>query len=267
MKEEMGLFRGAGIVVLLSVLCLPGVWQAATAQSVNPYTGQPRAVLAGGALFRAQCATCHGADGKGIQSIDAPDLSLMWARDGVNDEYVFNVVRDGIPGSIMPPHGLSETELWMLVAFMASLVEAGSDAEFDGDAGNGRRLFAANCAECHRAGEEAGGVLGPPLTGITRRRAPEALMQSIREPSERIARGFRPVIVETGNGESVTGVLKNEDAFSLQIVTEAQSLRAFRHSGVRQLTRPGESLMPVFGETDLDESDIVDLLAFLHASQ
>lgn len=261
------MFRVAGIGILFAALCLPLVWQGAAAQGVNPYTGQPRAVLAGGALFRAQCATCHGADGKGILSIDAPDLSLMWARDGVNDEYVFSVVRDGIPGSIMPPHGLRETELWMLVAFMATLAEGGGDAEFSGDAGNGRRLFAANCSECHRAGEEAGGVLGPALTGVTRRRSPEALMQSIREPSGRIERGFRPVTVETGAGEAVTGVLKNEDAFSLQLVTEDQDLRAFGRDAVRRVARLGESLMPVFGEADLDDDELADLLAFLHGSQ
>ncbi|MYH47673.1 MAG: c-type cytochrome [Gammaproteobacteria bacterium] len=265
-KERQGLNRIAGFLVVFAAFYLPGVWQGAAAQGVNPYAGQPRAVLAGGALFRAQCATCHGADGKGILSIDAPDLSLMWAREGVNDEYVFNVVRDGVPGSIMPPHGLSETELWMLVSFMASLSEGGRDAEFVGDAGNGRRLFADNCAECHRAGAEAGGVLGPALTGVTRRRSPEALMQSIREPSERIERGFRPVTVET-DAESVTGVLKNEDAFSLQLVTEAQSLRAFRRDGVRQLNRLGASLMPVFSEAELDAGELADLLAFLHGNQ
>lgn len=190
----------------------------------------------------------------------------MWARDGVNDEYVFNVVRDGVPGSIMPPHGFSETELWMLVSFMASLSEGGGDAEFEGDAGNGRRLFAENCAECHRAGAEAGGVLGPALTGVTRRRSPEALMQSIREPSERIELGFRPVTVKT-DAESVTGVLKNEDAFSLQLVTEAQGLRAFRRDGVRQLSRLDESLMPAFSEAELDAGELTDLLAFLHGNQ
>jgi len=258
--------RIAGFLVAFAAFCLPGDWHEAAAQSVNPYAGQPRAVVAGGALFRAQCATCHGADGKGILSIDAPDLSLMWAREGVNDEYVFNVVRDGVPGSIMPPHGLSETELWMLVAFMASLSEGGGDAEFEGDAGNGRRLFADNCAECHRAGAEAGGVLGPALTGVTRRRSPEALTQSIRKPSESIERGFRPVTVET-DAESVTGVLKNEDAFSLQLVTEAQSLRAFRRDGVRQLSRLDESLMPAFSEAELDGDELADLLAFLHGNQ
>ncbi len=146
------------------------VWRIAPAQTVNPYRDQPRAVLAGGVLYRAQCAICHGADGRGLQSIDTPDLALMWARDGVDDQYVFNVIRDGIPGSIMPPHGLNETELWMLAAYLASLVEFGADADFAGDAAHGRRIFAAECTRCHRVGGEAGGVLGPPLAGITRRR-------------------------------------------------------------------------------------------------
>ena len=92
-------------------------------------------------------------------------------------------------------------------------------------------------------------------------------MQSIRAPSGRIERGFRPVIVETGVGEAVTGVLKNEDAFSLQLVTEDQDLRAFRRDALRRVSRLGESLMPVFGEADLDDGELADLLAFLHGSQ
>ena len=256
----------AGVAYLLS-MGLPLAWQFALAQSTNPYADDTRAVSVGGALYRAQCATCHGADGRGIVSIDAPDLTLMWAREGVSDESVYNIIRDGIPGSIMPPHGLPETELWMLVSFLAGLSETGDDAEFNGDAGNGRRLFADNCAECHRAGEEAGGVLGPLLTGITRRRAPEALMQSVRDPSGRIERGFRPVTLESVNGESVTGVLKNEDAFSVQLVTEQQTLRAFRRPEIRQLIRPRESLMPAFGAAELNDEELADLLAFLHGSQ
>ncbi len=263
----MTVLRIAGIGFALAGLCLSPLWRPAAAQDANPYAGDPRAARAGGALFRAQCATCHGADGKGLLSIDAPDLSLMWTRAGVNDEFVYKIIRDGIPGSIMPPHGLSETELWMLVAFLAGLAETGGDAEFDGDADNGRRLFAVHCAACHRAGEEAGGVLGPPLAGIARRRTPEALMRSIREPSRSIGRGYRPVTVETEAGEWVTGALKNEDAFSLQMVTEAQGLRAFRRADLRRVSRSDESLMPAFGAAELDEGELADLLAFLGAAQ
>ncbi len=191
----------------------------------------------------------------------------MWARDGVNDEYVFSVIRDGVPGSIMPPHGLSGTELWMLVAFLASQVEAAANAEYDGDAENGRGLFAAHCAECHRAGAGDGGVLGPSLNGVTRRRTPESLTQSIREPSRQIARGFGPVTVSNTDGDIVTGVLKNEDAFSLQLITEEQELRAFQRVGLRQLRRLDESLMPAFPKTALNAKELADLLAFLHENQ
>ena len=260
----MSLRSLAGIGLL--VLALSGV-QGAFGQDVNPLAGDVRAVRAGGALFRARCATCHGADGGGIESINAPDLRLMWAREGVGDEYVFTVIRDGIPGSIMPPHGLPETELWMLVAFLASQVAAAANAEYDGDAVNGRRLFAAHCAECHRVGAEEGGVLGPALTGVTRRLAPLALIQSIREPSRQIARGFGPVTVSGMDGETVTGVLKNEDAFSLQLVTEEQGLRAFRRGGLRQMRRLEESLMPAFAETGINADELADILAFLQENQ
>lgn len=259
---RLRLLAGIGLLVL----ALSGV-RGTFGQDVNPLAGDVRAVRAGGALFRAQCATCHGADGRGIESIDAPDLRLMWARDGVDDEYVFTTIRDGVPGSIMPPHELPETELWMLVAFLASQVEAAANAEYDGDAVNGRELFAANCAECHRAGAGGGGVLGPSLNGVTRRRAPEALTQSIREPSRQIARGFGPVTVSGADGETVTGVLKNEDAFSLQLVTEEQELRAFRRGGLRRMQRLEESLMPAFPETDLSAGELADLLAYLHENQ
>ena len=79
---HMARFAPAG---LLLALC----WQPLPAQTVNPLAGDPRAIRAGGALFRAQCATCHGADGKGnpCRSMRRT-LRLMWARDGVNDEYV-----------------------------------------------------------------------------------------------------------------------------------------------------------------------------------
>ena len=53
--------------------------QCSHGQELNPLEGDPRAARAGGSIFRAQCATCHGADAKGIDSIDAPDLTLVYA--------------------------------------------------------------------------------------------------------------------------------------------------------------------------------------------
>ena len=95
----------------------------------------------------------------------------------------------------------------------------------------------------------------------------EFVFNVIRDPSGRIERGFRPVTLESINGESVTGVLKNEDAFSLQLVTEEQTLRAFRRGDTLQLIRLRESLMPAFGAVELDDDELADLLAFLDSNQ
>ncbi len=249
--------RSSSIAVLL--ICLAG---NVTGQSANPLEGNGRAIFAGGALFRAQCATCHGADARGISSIDAPDLTMIWSERELAAQDVYNVIRDGVPGSIMPPHGLTDTELWMLVAFLQNVAVEGVIGLPAGDVDNGKQLFAQHCSECHRVAGE-GGSLGPNLSGITKRRSLEALTTSVREPSVLIGRGYKPLTVVTAANETVTGVLKSEDAFSLQMLDRSQRLRAFLKADLRSIDRGDSSLMPSFGSTLLGDQELIDLLNYL----
>lgn len=241
------------------LICLSG---GVSGQSANPLEGNGRAIFAGGALFRAQCATCHGADAKGISSIDAPDLTMIWSERELAAQDVYNVIRDGVPGSIMPPHGLTDTELWMLVAFLQNVAVEGVIGLPEGDVNNGDRLFAQNCSECHRVAGE-GGSLGPNLSGITRRRSMESLTTSIREPSVLIGRGYKPLTVVTGDNETIEGVLKSEDAFSLQMLDRSQRLRAFMKADLGSIERNASSLMPVFGSNMLSDQELIDVLNYL----
>ena len=142
----------------------------AYAQTLNPLEADPRAARAGGSIFRAQCATCHGADAKGISTIDAPDLTMMWSQRQLSEEGVFQIIRDGISGSIMPPHSFPDTEIWMLVSFLQSVAEVGISNEVAGDSSRGAQLFARHCSDCHRSNGN-GGSLGPDLSNITARRS------------------------------------------------------------------------------------------------
>ena len=81
----------------------------AHSQGINPLESDPRAARLGGSIFRAQCATCHGADAKGISTLDAPDLTMSWVERQLSEEEVFQAIREGIPGSIMPPHSFNDT--------------------------------------------------------------------------------------------------------------------------------------------------------------
>lgn len=249
-------------ILLLAVLGSATV----AAQSVNPLEGNGRATLAGGALFRAQCATCHGADAKGLSSIDAPDLTQMWAQRQLSVQDVFDTIREGIPGSIMPPHDFTDTEIWMLVSHLQDVAESGVIGLPAGNVNNGGSLFAEHCAECHRAGIN-GGSLGPVLTTITGRRSLESLQASIRTPDALVGRGFQTLSLVTAEGETVMGVLKSEDAFSLQIMDSNQRLRAFMKDDLQSLQRESESLMPAFSASLLSQQDVIDILNFLDQSQ
>lgn len=250
---------GMAIAVISAILLA----SSATAQQTNPLASDPRAAGAGGVIFRAQCATCHGADAKGISSIDAPDLTLMWTQPGMSEARVFSRIQEGVPGSIMPPHNFPDTEIWMLVSYLRSVAVAGATREFTGDAANGERLFNNHCVECHRAGGD-GGSLGPNLERITARRSQAALHSSVREPSASISRGFKPIMLSTEDDGDVTGIIKSEDAFSIQILDSNQRLRGFTKSALLSSSRDIESLMPAFSERQLNDAQLDDILSYLH---
>jgi putative heme-binding domain-containing protein len=230
---------------------------AAQPQTRNPRAGDPAAVQAGGALFRERCADCHGADAKGVRG---PDLTGLWTSDAA-DARAFQIIRAGVPGSIMPPTPATDDELWAVVAYLRSISTTGAGERSSGNAANGQRLFAANCASCHRVNGR-GGRLGPDLTRIGNQPR-QAIARSIREPSAELVSGFEPVTIVTRDGRQVRGARKSEDPFSIQIMDTRERLQGYLKADVRSVTRETKSLMPDFGPDRLNDQDLNDLLGFL----
>ncbi|UCC61451.1 MAG: c-type cytochrome [Anaerolineae bacterium] len=72
--------------------------------------------------FRDSCGGCHGPNREG-----ATGPALIPARLGAKDDYYFDVIKNGKPGTVMPawgPAGMSDEEIWALVGFMRSEPEA-----------------------------------------------------------------------------------------------------------------------------------------------
>ena len=90
-------------------------------------------------------------------------------------------------------------------------------------------------------------------------------MASVRQPSVIIGRGFKPVRVVTSGGEELQGVLKSEDAFSLQMLDERQRLRGFQKTELQILERLQHSVMPSFSRTVLSDSDLYHILNYLQS--
>jgi putative heme-binding domain-containing protein len=226
------------------------------AQQLNPFEGDAAAVTAGAALYAGRCAECHGADAKGSRG---PDLTQRWAK-GATDESTFATIRNGVPGSIMPPSAAPDHELWAIVAYLRSISVA-PQLVSSGDPARGRALFVAECQQCHRVGAE-GGALGPDLTRIGLVRSREALVTALREPSEDVPAGFHTVEI-VSRGEHIEGVIKAEDAFSIQVLTTDGRLLGLEKSTLTKLTPRADSLMPVYSPDKLPSAALEDLLAYL----
>src|SRR5262245_33339685 len=76
---------------------------------VRNYRTTQSDIQAGSRLFRAQCAACHAPDGSGGAGGPALTRNL---KHGESDWAVYRTIRLGLPGTVMGPHSLGDTELW-----------------------------------------------------------------------------------------------------------------------------------------------------------
>ena len=141
--------------------------------------GRRSAAESGATLFRARCAECHGADGKGVAG---HDLTRLLAS-GATDDRVFQTIRNGVPNTLMPSSSAPDGELRALVAYLRSLNGPARDGAASRQRENGERLFAAKCSACH-AINGRGGRLGPDFSRIGQSR--DQLAEAIRSPAASI---------------------------------------------------------------------------------
>ena len=259
------------VLALAPVLALPAVVSAgAPAKAAqapkpsdthppgkNPHLGDAASIKGGMALYRSRCGDCHGLDARGYRG---PDLTVVLG--GMPDERLFQTVRKGVPGSEMLPSQMSDDELLTLIAYLRNMNASAPAEKATGNVENGNRLFAAQCASCHRVGK-TGGWLGPDLSRVGSARSRDALVREIRTPSEWMPVGFENVTLVTNDGQKIRGVKKNEDTFSIQIMDGRERIRGYLKSDLQQVIFEKTSLMPEYGPERLSASDLNDLVGYL----
>jgi putative heme-binding domain-containing protein len=252
---------------------------AVRAQDKNPFAGDPNAAKLGESQFRANCAFCHGLGARGGGR--GPDLTRAQKRHGNADADLFRTINDGVPGTAMPPNGATQQgvgmtgdEIWQVISYIRS-VQKKTDAQAAGNAAHGKELFfgSAACATCHME-QGKGGRLGPDLTTTGTARSIEYLVESVRNPSRRLAQGISEAMKEfsqeyvtvtavDASGQKFQGTVLNEDNFSLQMIDTRERLHLFDKSKLQSLEESRQSLMPAYDQKMLPEKDLQDLLAFL----
>jgi putative heme-binding domain-containing protein len=220
---------------------------------------QDDALEDGKALYRSNCAFCHGLTGGGGRG---PALAQGQYVHGSSAGEIRRVIVNGVPGTNMPAFQMEAGELDHLVAFVRAFSGAGvKRPPIPGDAAKGRDVYArSGCAGCHRIGG-AGSVYGPDLTRIGAARSSQYIKDSVVNPSADIPEDFEGVTVVARDGKRSTGIRINEDTFSVQMREPSQKFRMFQKSETREVIHEKKSLMPAF--TTLGQDDLQNLLAYL----
>jgi cytochrome c oxidase cbb3-type subunit III len=236
-------------------------FSAQTVPAKNPLEGQAAAIQAGMGLFRGRCGDCHGIDATGVRG---PDITQVWAN-GRTDEGLFRTIRGGVPGTEMPANPrLTDTEIWQIMAHLRTLAASTTPSAPKGNADNGRKIFGAMCASCHRV-NGVGGRLGPDLSRVGAARSREVMALRIRGGIEGFAQGFEPVTLTPVGGKPVVGVKKNEDLFSVQIMDAGERIQGFDKSTLSNVQNGIRSAMPAFPHSRLSDPELDDLLRYLQS--
>lgn len=250
----------ASVFVML-VLPLAGQHGQYLNESRHPSIGKPEAIAAGAKLFSASCGGCHGPDGSGGRG---PNLVRRALWHPLSDEAIFAAIRNGVPGTDMPPTKLSDDETWNMVAFIHALTGPASTQKVAGDAAAGKAVFAqAGCANCHAIRGE-GGRSGPDLSNIGGSRPLPVIREAILEPSKDLFYlGNEGISVVLKNGKKLDGIAKNRSNYSLQLIDRNGELHLLRMSDVKEMTVRENSPMPGDYGKRLSTTQMRDLLAYL----
>jgi putative heme-binding domain-containing protein len=244
----------------------------------HPAIGDSEAIAEGEKLYNETCTACHGKDGTGGEL--GPPVAAQnrrYLRRTENE--VFDALKNGISGTQMPPFSkqFNDDQIWKITAYVVGLRGTAVDTPASGNVAAGEAVFwgKGNCGSCHMI-KARGGILGPDLSNLGGTRKVQNIVDALTKEDHKIAAdggthdttllpmtSYQPVRVTTKDGSVVSGILKNEDSFSLQVLGKDDlSIHRFKRQDVQVYYDPN-SLMPHDWDKRLSATEFQDLLAFL----
>ena len=174
------------LLLLLGLLVTGTAYSAVAPKEAQASVAASDSVANGKKLFVANCATCHGANGLGIDEV-GPSLAGVGAAsvDFQMGTGRMPMTEPGVQAKADGQVKFSDEEISDIAAYVASLGAgpAVPDEEYtdgsQGDPGKGGQIFRVNCAMCHNSAG-AGGALtrgkdAPPVTGVSGKHIYEAM--------------------------------------------------------------------------------------------
>lgn len=171
--------RFTSFFVLAVVLALAGCSRIPGRPGPGPEVVRPNEILDFATLYRANCAACHGENGRNGPAISLGNPAYL---EIAGEDNLLQITAKGVPGKLMPPfaksaggmltdqqisvlaHGIIQQ--WSKPDLFAGQTVPQYRATLAGDADRGQQAFGTFCARCHGVAGE--GVAGDTKNGTTK---------------------------------------------------------------------------------------------------
>jgi putative heme-binding domain-containing protein len=153
------------------------------------------------------------------------------------------------------------TEIQKLVAYVRFL-QGNMKSVLVGNPQRGKDLFfgKANCGSCHMVAGQ-GGFLGSDLSSYGHGMDPAAIRKAISEPPS--SKRARLAVVTTANNETLKGIVRNEDNFSLQMQGDDGAFHLLVKSELQSIDY--QPLMETGHGRPLSREQLDDVVGFLQS--
>ncbi len=223
----------------------------------------PASASQGTVLFSSNCATCHGADGRGGEH--APDIATASDVQRLADQNLIGIIKNGIAGTGMPGFDwLGQDKVLAIAVYLRTLQGKTTSVALPGDPVRGEALFfgKAQCSECHMA-HGKGGFIAADLSYIGADVGVHRIREVILDPGTALPAQKRAVTVVTNSGQKFTGALRIDDNFSISMQTIDGGFHYFPKSQLTHVDIGSRSLMPGDYRSRLSDAEINDLASYL----
>jgi cytochrome c oxidase cbb3-type subunit 3 len=182
----------------------------------------------------------------------------------LSDADTLEILEKGVPAGMPSFRSLGKAKLKAVLNYLRTLQGRGNTATLPGDPQRGQVLFFGKprCSECHMI-HGKGGFLGDDLSKYGLTVPPAEIRSAIAAPGEDSDPRQRTASVTTRNGQKYTGIVRNEDNFSLQLQSSDGAFHLLLKSDLEHLEfLPTPVMPPDYGST-LSAAELDDLVAYL----
>ena len=220
--------------------------------------------IAGKKTFTSRCAGCHGLDGRGGQR--APSIASNSSANRQSDAELAKIILNGRTDFGMPAfRELGRTEIQRVVDYVRVLQGKGSATSLAGEPQRGKVIFfgKAACVTCHRiAGQE--GFVGSDLSTYARGLTAAQVRKAITAPEPSTGR-IKTVTATTRSGQIISGAVRNEDNFSIQMQDADGAFHFLVKSNLEKIESNPLPAMPADYGQRLTRQEVDDLVGYLQS--